>query len=301
MNQTASDLAIGPRVLGWSEPHQAILTRFIESETRISFANLDAAPYYLAMEALRRLHVATRPSVYFNVHWSAISPWNFIALEVGRSRKGAPPQLRGAAHRIKLFLELIKPWLLRSATMIHGNTHFGNVLHWQKRGNWRVYLLDFNTCSPGHPYVDIAIYALGMTLKQRHKLLHHYLGRLNTRKVSYVNTMLLEICHHAVLLRVAFVAFDCAQVHARDGDQGLSPQDMQRILSADTYPSFMSWRTRARTTSECQRRGIYALREVLDGMPGLMREKARLQSLVDQGDQTSSCDPEIELATVAPS
>ncbi len=257
--KAAAQFELGPEVIGWSESQRAILMPFIEAQAPPPYER-DPAPYHQAMMKLRKFHQAFEDRIGPAIASYADLPWNIISKNHSDYESGLSEELTDAIGRIETLFRHIAPWIASHATIIHGNFFQENVLYSVQQNKWQIFLIDFDSCSIGHPYFDVAKYTLGFPLEQVHALFSQYLGKKQITREEHLN---FQICQAALVLQVALTAFRRAQRGAILSDVCLSVYEMRTILRSGNCPSFTSISFADDSASYYQLRGIYALHEVL--------------------------------------
>lgn len=254
----ASEQGVGPRIYGWHEDQCATLMEYIENSP-LPDIEKNPDPYFTAMDQLRRFHqLVSRESQ----PESEVDPIHSIQRAVENLTSPVPPQLKEQVLRVSQLFEELLPWLKANAVVLHGDFKCGNVLHNLSGDKWSVYLIDFDTTCPGHPFFDIAKYILGFSEPQKSAMLSRY---LNKSAPSDRDRLHFSICHATLVLLVATNAFSHADKHLKSeaGDKSLSSHEMQNLLQDQVGPTFMEVPFDASTAQMCQRRGILALKEVI--------------------------------------
>ena len=145
----ASEHGVGPHIYGWQKDQCATLMQYIENSP-LPDIEKNPDPYFAAMDQLRCFHQIA--GEVLKLESEVENPIYAIRRVQESLTSSVPPQLYEQALRIShLFAELL-PWLKANAVVLHGDFKYGNVLHNLNGDKWSVYLIDFDTICPGHPF-----------------------------------------------------------------------------------------------------------------------------------------------------
>lgn len=253
----AAHYDLGPRVLGWDEDQRAILMQFVETRPPLPY-DRDETPYQFAMQKLRHFHEVMKNTIDATIVGHANFPWNLIPTPHSLDGVHCFRELEIASRRVTRLFQQIAPWLAQHAVIIHGNFCEDHVLHFTNGQSKRVYIVDFDSCTIGHPFYDVASFASSFLPDQQVRFLEHYLER----RASTEEKWHFSICQAALALQVAQT---CLRRSSKENIQlecGLSINDLESILRSETCPSFTSIKF-SEDTGYFQLRGIYALHEAL--------------------------------------
>ncbi len=262
----ASQQNVGPKVVGCNASVQALALQFLIAYPVSPFEG-GAEPQKVCTRALVEFQGAMRflkqahPEMAFPQHAYLKILRHDAVLPVDH----VPMTFFICLRKTRELFASIQPWLSQNTVLIHGNFCRKNALLSQDYAPQRATLIDFDQCSLGHPYYDIAQFSLRFPQNLSDEVLRTYLNGQMPGPHDRWHVAINQIAH---LVLEAFKCFEVLNTHLSDRHDRFTLPGMEAIIQTPELPKFEST-DGDRSTKGWQKRAAYALGEAMQRLLAL--------------------------------